>query len=103
MNSTTTYFANAAWAIGSLGDAIDAVSALRSGLGALANRLDHVYDNLSNVSANTQAAAGRIMDVDFATETSIVATNQMLMQSGTAMLKQTNDMSSMVVELLQLA
>jgi flagellin len=102
VHSTTTYFADATWAIMSLDDAIDAVSTLRSGLGAIANRLDHVHNNLTNVSTNTQAATGRIMDVDFATEASTMATNQMLMQSGTAMLKQTNNLSSMVMGLLQL-
>jgi flagellin len=88
-------------AIKSLSTAIDAVSSLRSKLGAVSNRLDHVYNNLSNISSNTQAAAGRIMDVDFATESSSMTSNQMLMQAGTAMLKQTNSMSSMVMSLLQ--
>ena len=88
-------------AIGNLSSAIDAVSTLRSKLGAVSNRLDHVYNNLSNISSNTQAATGRIMDVDFATESSSMTSNQMLMQAGTAMLKQTNSMSSMVMSLLQ--
>jgi flagellin len=87
--------------IGSLSDAIDSVSALRSKLGAVANRLDHVYNNLSNVSTNTAAATGRIMDVDFAAESSNMTSNQMLLQASTAMLKQTNSMSSMVMSLLQ--
>ena len=92
---------NANTTIGKLSSAIDSVSSLRSKLGAVANRLDHVYNNLSNISSNTQAAAGRIMDVDFATESSSMTSNQMLMQAGTAMLKQTNSMSSMVMSLLQ--
>ena len=93
--------ADATSAIQNLSDAIDAVSGLRSKLGAISNRLDHVYNNLSNISSNTQAATGRIMDVDFATESSSMTSNQMLMQAGTAMLKQTNSMSSMVMSLLQ--
>jgi flagellin len=92
---------DAAGAISDLSGAIDAVSTLRSKLGATANRLDHVYNNLANISSNTQAATGRIMDVDFATESSSMTSNQMLMQAGTAMLKQTNSMSSMVMSLLQ--
>jgi flagellin len=88
-------------AIQNLSDAINSVSTLRSKLGAISNRLDHVYNNLSNISSNTQAATGRIMDVDFATESSSMTSNQMLMQAGTAMLKQTNSMSSMVMSLLQ--
>jgi len=87
--------------IDDLSTAIKAVAGARSDLGAAANRLDHVYNNLSNVSSNTQAATGRILDVDFATESSSVTSNQMLMQAGTAMLKQTNNMSSMVLSLLQ--
>jgi len=80
---------------------IDAVGAVRSGLGAAANRLDHVYNNLANISTNSKNATGRIMDVDFATESSNMTSSQMLMQAGTAMLKQTNSMSSMVMSLLQ--
>jgi flagellin len=87
--------------IASLSDAIDAVGTLRSELGAVANRLDHVYNNLANISTNTKNATGRIMDVDFATESSNMTSKQMLMQAGTAMLKQTNSMSSMVMSLLQ--
>jgi flagellin len=93
--------AGATDAIKNLSAAIDSVSTLRSKLGAISNRLDHVYNNLSNISSNTQAATGRIMDVDFATESSNMTSNQMLMQAGTAMLKQTNSMSSMVMSLLQ--
>jgi flagellin len=84
-----------------LQDAIDSLGTVRSALGAATNRLDHVATNLANVSTNTEAAAGRIMDVDFATESSKMTSNQMLMQAGTAMLKQTNQMSSMVMSLLQ--
>ena len=81
--------------------AIDAVGTTRSALGAAGNRLDHVATNLANVSTNTQAASGRIMDTDFATESSNMTASQMLLQAGTAMLKQSNSMSSMVMSLLQ--
>jgi flagellin len=87
--------------IGLLNTALDSVGKVRSGLGASANRLEHVYNNLANVSTNSKAATGRIMDVDFATESSNMTANQMLLQAGTAMLKQTNSMSSMVMSLLQ--
>ena len=96
-----TSAANATTAITTLTTAIDNVGTLNSALGAAANRLDHVYNNLSNISTNVQNATGRIMDVDFATESSSMTSNQMLMQAGTAMLKQTNSMSSMVMSLLQ--
>ena len=88
-------------AIDKLQAAIDAVGTSRSALGAAGNRLDKVYSNLSNVSTNTQGASGRIMDTDFATESSNMTASQMLLQAGTAMLKQSNSMSSMVMSLLQ--
>ncbi|CAH0269732.1 Flagellin [Massilia sp. Bi118] len=81
--------------------AIDKISSVRSSLGATANRLDHVYNNLQNITSNTKAATGRIMDVDFASESADMTSNQMLLQASTAMLKQTNSMSSMVMSLLQ--
>ncbi|MDC6169506.1 flagellin N-terminal helical domain-containing protein [Paucibacter sp. XJ19-41] len=84
-----------------LGGAIDKVGELRASLGAASNRLDHVYNNLQNMSTNTSAAKGRIMDVDYATETSNMTTKQMLMQASSAMLKQSNGMSGMVMSLLQ--
>lgn len=87
--------------IASITTAIDNISTVRSSLGAAANRLNHVYNNLSNISSNTEAATGRIMDVDFATESAKMTSNQMLLQASTAMLKQSNSMSSMVMSLLQ--
>ncbi|WP_370660639.1 flagellin [Massilia arenae] len=84
-----------------LQNAIDSLGSVRSSLGAAANRLDHANTNLANISANTQAASGRIMDVDFATESASMTSSQMLLQAGTAMLKQSNSMSSMVMSLLQ--
>lgn len=93
--------ANATANITDLNTTLAAVGKIRSSLGAAANRLDHVYNNLSNISTNSKAAMGRIMDVDFATESSSMTSNQMLMQAGTAMLKQSNSMSSMVMSLLQ--
>lgn len=88
-------------AITNITTALDEVGAIRSALGAAANRLDHVYNNLSNVSTNTKAATGRIMDTDFATESSNMTSSQMLLQAGTAMLKQSNSTSSLVMSLLQ--
>jgi flagellin len=88
-------------AIDLLASAIDAVSVVRSNLGATSNRLEHVYNNLANVSTNTKAAEGRIMDTDFAAESSNMTSQQMLLQAGTAMLKQSNSTSSLVMSLLQ--
>ena len=92
---------NANATIDKLATAINDVSTLRSKIGAVSNRLDHVYNNLSNISTNTKNATGRIMDVDFATESANMTSSQMLLQAGTAMLKQTNSQSSLVMSLLQ--
>ncbi len=81
--------------------ALDNVGTLRSGLGAASNRLDHVYNNLSNMRTNTEQARGRIMDVDYATETSNMTSKQMLMQASTSMLKQSSSMSQLVMSLMQ--
>jgi len=97
----TELTASANATIGTLTTAINDVSTIRSALGAAANRLDHVNNNLSNIATNTKAATGRIMDTDFATESSNMTASQMLLQAGTAMLKQSNSMSSMVMSLLQ--
>jgi flagellin len=88
-------------AIGNLEAALDNVGKVRSGLGAAANRLEHVYNNLANISTNTKNATGQIMDVDFASESANMTSNQMLLQASTAMLKQANSQSSMVMSLLQ--
>jgi flagellin len=88
-------------AITNLDAAIKSVSTVRSGLGAAANRLEHVYNNLSNVSTNTKAATGLIMDVDYATESANMTSKQMLMQASSAMLKQSNSQAQMVMSLLQ--
>ena len=87
--------------IDQLSTALTAVGTVRSALGAAANRLDHIYNNLQNQSTNTTQAASRIMDVDYATETANQTTQSMLAQAGTAMLKQSGQMSQMVMSLLQ--
>lgn len=92
---------NANASITDLDTAINSVSTLRSKIGAVSNRLDHVYNNLSNISTNTKTATGRIMDVDFASESASMTSSQMLLQAGTAMLKQSNSQSSLVLSLLQ--
>jgi len=93
--------ASANGAIDKVNTALDTVGKIRAGMGAAANRLDHVYNNLQNVSTNASQARGRIMDVDYATETSNMTTKQMLMQAGSSMLKQSNSMSGLVMSLLQ--
>lgn len=87
--------------INTINSAIDSVGTIRAALGANANRLDHVFNNLQNMSTNTTQAKGRIMDVDYASETANMTSKQMLMQASTSMLKQSNSMSQMVLSLMQ--
>lgn len=87
--------------INDLQNVLDIVGALRSDLGAASNRLQHTNANLGNMSTSTEAAIGRVMDVDYASETANMTKNQMLMQASSAMLKQSNSMSQMVASLLQ--
>ncbi|MET3055251.1 flagellin, partial [Pseudomonas alkylphenolica] len=87
-------------AIGTLTTALESVSAMRGKLGANINRLGHIANNLGNVKDNTDVARGRIMDTDFAKETSKATKNQMLTQSSIAMLKQTSQMPGMIMSLL---
>jgi flagellin len=103
-SQTAVAFTNAATAttaMGALDTDIAAISTLRSSFGAAANRLEHVYNNLGNMVQNTEAAKGRIMDVDYASETANMTNKQMLMQASSAMLKQSSSMSQMVASLLQ--
>ena len=81
--------------------AINAWSTLGSAMGAVSNSLQHVYQNLANMSTNTQVAAGRIMDSDYASESASATSAQMLEQSSTAMLKQSNSLSALILSLVQ--
>lgn len=87
--------------IATINTKIDDLGKFRSELGAVSNRLEHTYNNLGNMSINTEAAKGRIMDVDYASESANMTTKQMLMQAGTSMLKQSSSMSQLALSLLQ--
>lgn len=95
----TTAAANTS--ITTLNTALDAVGTLRASLGANSNRLDHVYNNLTSMSTNTTQARSRIMDVDYASETANMTSQQLLLQAGTAMLKQASSTSQLVLSLMQ--
>jgi flagellin len=84
-----------------INDALGAVGTVRATLGAASNRLDHVYNNLGNMIQNTTASRGRIMDVDYASETSNSTSKQLLLQAGTSALKQSSSLSQLVMSLMQ--
>lgn len=87
--------------ISTIQTAMDDVSKIQSKLGASINRLNDTANNLTSMQDNTNVAIGNIMDTDYATEASNMTQQQVLMQTGITMLKQSNSMSSMVSSLLQ--
>jgi len=86
--------------IDTLNTALDNVSSLRSSFGASINSLGHASSNLTNMKDNTDQALGNIQDADFASEASKMTRSQMLAQTSTSMLKQSNSMSSLVMSIL---
>ena len=93
--------AKATHAIEQLDKALEEVSTAQAKLGAIQNRLSHNIDNLSKGSMLTEQSVGRIMDADFATETSELSKQQILAQAATSMLAQANQSKQSVLALLQ--
>jgi len=87
-------------AITVINDAIEAVSAERSKLGAYQNRLEHTISNLGTSAENLQAAESRIRDLDMAEEIMAFTKNNILQQAATAMLAQANMAPQSVLQLL---
>jgi len=81
--------------------ALEAVNLSQSKLGAYQNRLDSSISNLSEVSRNMTASRSRIMDTDYATETTNLAKSQIIQQAATAMLAQANQSAQSVLSLLK--
>jgi flagellin len=96
---TSNATANTAMTI--LDTAIDAVSTRRATLGAAISRLEHTVDNLENNAVNASASRSRILDADYAAETTELARTQIIQQAGTAMLSQANEKAQAVLKLLQ--
>ena len=91
----------ATYAIDAIADAVSKVSAQRSALGAVQNRLEHTIDNLDNVVENTTSAESRIRDTDMAEEMVNYSKNSILQQAGQSMLAQANQANQGVLSLLQ--
>ena len=90
----------ATYAIDAISDAIAKVSAQRSLLGAVQNRLEHTINNLDNVVENTTAAESQIRDTDMATEMVKYSNANILSQAGQSMLAQANQGNQGVLSLL---
>ncbi len=92
--------AAATYAIDAIADAVSTVSAQRSLLGAVQNRLEHTINNLDNVVENTTAAESQIRDTDMATEMVKYSNANILSQAGQSMLAQGNQSNQGVLSLL---
>jgi flagellin len=98
---TVSTNADANTAMGYVDTAIDAVNTRRATLGAAIGRLEHTVDNLENNAVNHAASRSRILDADYAAETTELARTQIIQQAGTAMLAQANQKAQAVLQLLK--
>jgi flagellin len=88
-------------AISEIDTALTTVATNRASLGAVQAQLESTVRNLANVAENTAAAAGRIMDTDYAAETANLTKAQILQQAATSILAQANAQPQSVLTLLQ--
>ena len=88
-------------AIGAVDEALKTVSKQRADLGAYQNRFEMAANGVAVAAENLQAAESRIRDTDMASEMVEYTKNQILTQSGTAMLAQANSQSQNVLALLR--
>ena len=93
--------AKATHAVEQLDKALEEVSTAQAKLGAIQNRLQHNIDNLSKSSMLAEQSLGRVIDSDFATETSELSKQQILNQAAVSMLAQANQSKQSVLSLLQ--
>jgi flagellin len=91
----------AAVTLDNIDDAIEKVSSLRAGFGAVQNRLEHRLNNLASYQENLVASESRIRDVDMASEMVDFTKLQILQQAGTSMLAQANQAPQSVLSLLR--
>jgi flagellin len=92
---------NAELTITRLDFALEHVNANRATLGSSISRLEFTADNLANVSQNTSASRSRILDANYAAETTELARTQIIQQAATAMLSQANQAAQSVLSLLK--
>jgi len=96
-----TTAALASTAVAALDTALDTITSSRATYGAMINRFQFAITNLQVTGENQNAARGRIMDADFASETANLARSQILQQAGTAMVAQANQLPNQVLSLLR--
>ena len=87
--------------ISRIDEAIAFTSSEQANIGAIQNRLMSVTTNLDSMSINLEKARSKILDTDYAIETTKLIKAQMMMQTSTAMISQVSDISELVLELLK--
>jgi len=100
-STNLTALGDAQSAINELDAAITKVNDSRGNIGAMQNRFEYASSNLMNSVQNNSASMSTIRDADFAVEAAELAKNQILVQSGTAMLAQANGLSQNVLSLIR--
>ena len=100
-SATVATQSDATVAMGTMDTAIQTISEEQAKFGSLINRLDYSIGNQSKASVMTEQAIGRIMDADFATETTSLSKQQILNQAATSMLAQANQSKQSILALLQ--
>ena len=88
-------------AIAAIDSAISTVSSTRGDLGALQNRFESMINNLQVTTENLSASESRIRDTDMAMEMVSFTKNNVLLQAGTAMLSQANQVPQSILSLLR--
>ena len=88
-------------ALSTLDSAINTITNSRASMGAYQNRLSASISNLETTSMNLQASRSRIMDTDYAKESTNLAKSQIVSQAATAMLAQANQSQQSVLALLK--
>jgi flagellin-like hook-associated protein FlgL len=92
---------SAAISTSSISNAITINSSNRAELGALSNSISYAIDNLQTLSSNLSDAYSRIVDTDYASETSNLTRSKILQQASAAMLAQANQMPNVILFLLK--
>ncbi len=94
-------FGNSQLSLKVIDEAINSINSSRADLGALQSRFENAVANIQITGENVAAARGRIVDADFAKETSNLSRAQILQQAGTAMVAQANQAQQGVLSLLR--
>jgi flagellin len=87
--------------MGTMDTALQSIASEQAKFGSLINRLNFSIANLSKASVTTEQAIGRVVDADFAAETTNLSKQQILNQAATSMLAQANQSKQSILALLQ--